>query len=156
MALYFRLSSVPELRHFPPEMRDVVIDRCFAHAAQVPASRAAPFLVVAAGFVSMVITIWCMAERPVFGLVFLPLMAASLGIVPAMVHSDRDRLRRVIAIYANGQRLPICARCDYDLRGTESETCPECGAPTRLRPTASPDSHHPSSQKTETKTSPPS
>ncbi|MEM7625998.1 MAG: hypothetical protein AAF333_10250 [Planctomycetota bacterium] len=133
MAIYFRLSSVPELQHFPRDMRPVVVERCFAHAAQIPASRVAPFFVVPAVFGSFVAGVLSTAVAPVCGLVFVPLLLASAAIVPAMIHSDRDRLRRAIALYGHGYRLPVCARCDYDLRGTESETCPECGAPTRLR-----------------------
>lgn len=114
-------------------MRPVVVERCFAHAAQIPASRVAPFFVVAAVFASFVVSLMSMAAAPAFGLIFAPLLIASLAIVPAAIRSDRDRLRLAIALYGNGFRLPICARCDYDLRANESDTCPECGAPTRLQ-----------------------
>lgn len=114
-------------------MRHVVVERCFAYAAQIPASRVAPFLVPLLVFFSLFIGLCGFAIFPVFGLVVLPLLIGSLSIIPVAVGSDRIRLRRAIAIYGDNYRLPICARCNYDLRGSDSDACPECGAPTRLR-----------------------
>ncbi|MEM9916154.1 MAG: hypothetical protein AAF911_14455 [Planctomycetota bacterium] len=60
-------------------------------------------------------------------------LGLAIAIFPLAVRSDRIRLRRAIAIYGDNYRLPVCARCDYDLRGSDSDHCPECGAPTRLQ-----------------------
>ena len=53
--------------------------------------------------------------------------------VPAL-RSDRKRLRDGITRYIIGGRLPVCAQCDYDLRGTTGDTCPECGSVVVFRP----------------------
>jgi hypothetical protein len=56
-------------------------------------------------------------------------------ILGAMVVAGRlavGRIRRAIRLRLEADlcrgRFPYCIRCDYDLRGTSGEKCPECGA----------------------------
>ena len=54
----------------------------------------------------------------------------------AWVTGDRrrylHRMREALYAYCPGGRLPRCAMCDYDLRGADSDRCPECGTVVRL------------------------
>ncbi|MEM6853090.1 MAG: hypothetical protein AAF593_01650 [Planctomycetota bacterium] len=145
MAIYFRLSSVPELQAFPREMRHVVVQRCFGYAAQIPATSVAPVMALVAVptagiFLGAVLSLFVsfVAPFPVVALLavgfwVIATLGLAIAIFPLAVRSDRIRLRRAIAIYGDNYRLPVCARCDYDLRGSDSDQCPECGAPTRLQ-----------------------
>ncbi len=43
----------------------------------------------------------------------------------------RQRTRRIIRSILNERGVPICIACGYDLTGTVSGVCPECGAAVR-------------------------
>ena len=123
----------------------MVVQRCFGYAAQIPATAVAPVFAliavpVVAIFLGVVLSLFVglVAPFPVVAILALGLWVVStlglaIAIFPLAVRSDRIRLRRAIAIYGDHYRLPICARCDYDLRGTDGDHCPECGAPPRLQ-----------------------
>jgi uncharacterized paraquat-inducible protein A len=56
-------------------------------------------------------------------------------VTPVYFYVERNRLHKfVIERYVRDGRFTVCLECDYDLRGSRSETCPECGTPVAYPP----------------------
>lgn len=65
---------------------------------------------------------------PFDGILFA-LLLAPLALFRYAIYLRALRVDVQSAIFdgSRGQRLPVCLHCGYDLRGTATDACPECG-----------------------------
>ena len=59
--------------------------------------------------------------------VVLPVIAAAFGIAWWTMRLESKKAKRWVRDYCPDGRLPICINCEYDLRGSTGNHCPECG-----------------------------
>jgi len=55
----------------------------------------------------------------------LTLLVMSVGVIAYALHIVQDFVARAVGVWRTTQGR--CSQCAYDLRGSMSETCPECG-----------------------------
>jgi hypothetical protein len=125
--VYWTIRSLPELETFTASERRILI----AHA--IPwRTRIWLFLrPIALGLAAVIVAI------PTLYLLRLDLAAqyaafpvwlgAAALVYLLQVRSLHRQLRDQIRNMLKGQRSPICLSCAYDLRGANTDVCPECG-----------------------------
>ncbi|MHC4990328.1 MAG: hypothetical protein ACYTGC_05045 [Planctomycetota bacterium] len=137
---YWSLSSIPELQHLPVRARRELLRRAVPMRTRVimvvnPLLRG----MIAQLIVVLLIAVTLGANRQeilvVAGLATIILV--SLVSYLLQVRRIRGHIRREIIEQLAGERPPFCFGCGFDLRGTDAEQCPECGAPTVLPPKSS-------------------
>jgi hypothetical protein len=57
-------------------------------------------------------------------------LALSAAFYQLQFRAIRRRIRDQIIRELQGSRLPACLSCNFDLRGSTADKCPECGEPT--------------------------
>ncbi len=62
------------------------------------------------------------------GTLFGVLLLAGLALALAQRWRTHRALARFVQTYRLPDRLPYCLECNYNLKGSTSDTCPECGA----------------------------
>ncbi len=126
--MYWRVGQFPELNHLTAEERERIL-------RHLP--RSTYFLMVARAFVVTVVVALLTGARLAKvspALCLTTIAAVSLGgtvvVYQLQIRHFRRVMRRSIAMAFRGERLPFCLGCGYDLRGSNSDACPECGAMT--------------------------
>jgi hypothetical protein len=127
-----RLSSdFPELKRFEDERQQ---RSAFKHAWNSIFLRGPlrwPAILVVAGVYAFLYTadaVWASSKAAFHAGTAAVILAAALYLATPWMFRNRLRkhLRRQLAM----QNILICVECDYDMRGTASKKCPECGTPT--------------------------
>jgi len=90
-------------------------------------------------FVDQRIDAWINPVKYPFGLApiwmtFLSVCYWALFPAAFLYTARRSALERLLDIDMNSGKLRRCWMCDYDLRGSDADECPECGASTKLTP----------------------
>lgn len=132
-----RFTGPPQVQHLPWATRARIVARAQRRAAgrRVAANRkygCALWITLAIAYfllASLMSDLFEMLNLPEWLhalLNFIIVMAPFPVLLAVYYRSDRDALRHVLL--EEGIRPAVCFDCGYDLRGTESHTCPECGA----------------------------
>ena len=132
--MYLRLESIPELQMVPTQVRRKLVQR---YLRTVHLSGMESLSIAFAIIVLIVLTIfvppflsyyfpfpnWVMISM--FTSVFLTGM---FWIYTVLLRILRPKLAAYVAMLHVNHRFKQCLACDYDLHGSISPTCPECGA----------------------------
>ena len=128
VALYWTISSIPELGHLSGRERRAFVRKVIPFVTRLRLVARPIILGFAAGLLTVLILriFW----RPGFGpyLTWCTIALVAVVIHLLQVRQIRLDIRRHIQKAFAGQRSPICLTCGFDLRGTERGVCPECGA----------------------------
>ena len=142
---YLRVSSMPELRGWPRQMRNGLLRQWRREAWWHQGLEGALALATVFGgaVLGMYPAIWLImvvAPWRDFHYVHAAILAVCCVGVPGVValwfralllrHAVRSVIRRT---WRDG-RPPVCYACGYDLRGTPADRCPECGLAVPRRP----------------------
>ncbi len=125
--MYWRISSFPELDHLSADERQLLLRR---HAGRRWTVKIIAFAMMAGFVLSLAAMGILAAVQPVplapylIGCTFL---AGSVITYQVSMMIIRAQLRSVLADTARRERLPMCLKCGYNLKGIASTRCPECG-----------------------------
>jgi hypothetical protein len=125
------LSAYPELQNLP----HAVSERWFSTAWNDARKKTAwTRALVHASFVGIALV--CVAgawggPRIADGLTLIGTAVFTLLVVALVLDHRRfaQALRSRLAADLEGDRFQVCVECEYDLRGSPGDACPECGAP---------------------------
>jgi len=137
MKRYNRIEDFPEMRCVPGPLRTKVA-RQFTRKLRLGWRHSLAIgcgvvvLIAACGLTTRLTMIFNLS-RPLTILAFLAaLWIGMIWVYMIITRIFRPELIRFIATLHTNSRLHRCLNCDYDLRGSISDTCPECGAPVNL------------------------
>ncbi len=126
--MYFRLQSIPELRHLSLNQRKRVA-RAFRRELKPQRRRTVNILTG---------LLWWLPILPIIALLMYSsacMLMSGIVLLSVFVmfafrinRSTRHAVARYLDDIHHNGRLKRCLECDYYLKGTTSETCPECGA----------------------------
>ena len=134
--MYFRLTSLPELRHLTLSERHGLI-RASAGSSIICRILAKSLgFGVGLGIVGMILihTLWLRDRFPEWITLLLASTAFTFLVYCLYLIRVRGGVLLYLEEYRKANRLPMCLNCGYNLKGVASETCPECG--TRIAPSA--------------------
>lgn len=127
MRFIWSFRAIPELNHLDEQQRRDLISRCVNWRVRVSFAGESLFVGLFCSWVAMVL---------VAGWVSKPLMLVAGGLVMAAgsmlwFQFEFLRIRAALRLHLKqafrGQRLPVCLNCGYNLTGTTSTRCSECG-----------------------------
>lgn len=136
MRLHFTVTTLPELRRLSFRHRIKLVYRARRQLLNIRTPGFA-LMVLGAAVIGLFIFRACEAwadHLPAAMAVALKPLGVVLVLAllwPALTWFDRKHLRAALRKKYPDGRISECLDCDYDLRGSASETCPECGAPVR-------------------------
>ena len=140
MKLPWSPENAPELRAFPPEHRERILRESLetARGGAYSGLRLLGVLVVAV--VSLGLTVkflqWVGYRGGVLaldlGVVVVPFLVAYVVYQLRVLQPYRQSLRRRVREYYAGEAVPVCLKCEYDMSGTRTTACPQCGEPREM------------------------
>jgi len=129
--MYWRISSFPELDHLADDERRVLLRRYAGRKLMIGLLARSicggVLLILLGGGIAGSVFSW----RPSWPLLvyLVPLLVP--GAIALVYQYHLIRLRGALIVYleeaARHQRLPMCLRCGYNLKGISGSRCPECG-----------------------------
>ncbi len=125
--LYWTIKQLPEVKHLTPEQWASLTERVDLADIYWSLGRRSCLLAGIAGiigwsvFASTSVQIAAVAAAIAF-------TGTAVFIWRLLLLRIRAALRLTLKQQLRGQRLPVCLDCGYDVRGGESDRCPECGA----------------------------
>lgn len=128
------LRGVNELDLFPCTEQRLRALQAFRHYREWSPKSAYFWFGIAYGIVVAVILVpWCSAAFSVFSLVAQILLMTPIALASGLIarFGGVRLVRRSASVFLRKELLscdvPVCLKCGYDLRGTVSERCSECG-----------------------------
>lgn len=126
--MYWRWESLPEVKVLPPEEVEGVLRA--ARPGWRSRSRLLWMLMLAAVVGVWLVVIVTLPKRSAWREVSpFGLAAVVVAINHFYYASQRGRLRQYVQANLPEVCGTHCLRCEYDLRHTAGDTCPECGEP---------------------------
>lgn len=126
--MFWRFSEFPELQHLEPDQRRIVLRK----VAWWGYLRLMTFAFVVAVMLSVCVRVCLSVLADVApGVAGWMSLASFVGFVAIIyqvqMQSVRRSMRTTLIEALGNDRMPFCLACGYDMRGSPSGRCPECG-----------------------------
>ena len=128
--MYFRLTSLPELRHLTlSERRELIRTSIGSSITRSIFPRSLGFGIMF-GIVEMALihASWLRDQFPAWFTLFLTSTVSTFVIYWIYLVRIRGGVLLYVEAQRKSHRLPMCLECGYNLEGVANSTCPECGA----------------------------
>jgi len=132
--MWLRLDSLPELQHLSEKQRAELFEKIGVKKVMI---RILIGSMLIGGILAVITTAilngLVIKPKPVSLMaswyILLPCFVGfSLVVYVALIIMIRGQLVSFLSDVRKKQRLPMCHKCGYDLKGVDSDKCPECGA----------------------------